>query len=70
MTGLAVLSYSMDEIMKMYGGPGFFSIQIHWEAKSKLSFSARCETQKCSKLPNGFEQKKLPPYMFIISSIE
>ena len=36
MIGLAVLSYSMDEIMKMYGG--VFSIQIHWEVMSNLSF--------------------------------
>ena len=37
MTGLAVLSYSMDEIMKMYA-VGFFSIQIHREVMNKLEF--------------------------------
>ena len=29
MIGLAVLSYSMDEMMKIT--VGFFSIQIHWK---------------------------------------
>ena len=33
---LAVLSYSMDEIMKMYGGG--FSFQIHWEVTSNFEF--------------------------------
>ena len=36
MIGLAVLSYSMDEIRKMYGG--VFSIQIHWKVMSNLNF--------------------------------
>ena len=36
MIGLAVLSYSMDEIMKMYGG--IFSIEIHWEVLNNFAF--------------------------------
>ena len=36
MTCLAVLSSSMDEIMKMYGG--IFSIQIHWEVMNNFEF--------------------------------
>ena len=40
--GLAVLSYSMDEILKMYGG--IFSIEIHWEVMN--NFALRDETEK------------------------
>ena len=42
MIGLAVLSYSMDEIMKMYGG--IFSIKIHWEVMN--NFALRDEPEK------------------------
>ena len=42
MIGLAVLSYSMDEIMKMYGGT--FSIEIHWEVMN--NFALRDEPEK------------------------
>ena len=38
MIGLAVLSYSVDEIMKMYGHGGVFSTQIHWEVMSNFEF--------------------------------
>ena len=37
MIGLAVLSYCMYEILKMYCGD-FFSIQIHWEVTNNFEF--------------------------------
>ena len=39
---LDVLSYSMDEIMKMYGG--IFSIEVHWEVMNY--FALRNEPEK------------------------
>ena len=46
MIGLAVLSYSLDEIMKMYGG--VFSIQIHWEVMSNFEFRDEPRNLDCS----------------------
>ena len=52
MIGLALLSYSMDEIMNMYGG---IFCQIQWEVMSNLIFLGSSRNSDCSKLPNGFE---------------
>ena len=49
MIGLAVFSYSMDEIMKTYGGT-FFSIQIHWEVVSNLIFLGLSRNSKLFKI--------------------
>ena len=43
MIGLATLSYSMEQIMRIYGG--FFSIQILSEVMSNVSLAARRESQ-------------------------
>ena len=60
MIGLAVLSYSMDKIMKMYGG--IFSIQIHWEVMSnhRLSFFGSSRNSKLFVTSQGIWIEKNP----------
>ena len=53
MIGLAVLSYSMDEIMKIT--VGFFSIRIHWKVINNFEFRDELRKVRLLKLPNGFE---------------
>ena len=53
MIGLAVLSYSMDEIMKMYGG--VFLIKIHREVMTNLIFLSSSQNSNSSQLLSGFE---------------
>ena len=65
MTALAVLSYSVDEIMKMYGG--IFSVQIHWEVMNNFEF--RDQLKKLRLLITS-KRIKISPYIFIISSKE
>ena len=81
MTVLAVLSYSMDEIMKMYGGVFLYSNQLgsyeqykfsRLVAKLKIvhnfSMDLKRETShRSSSLSHPYSKTKLPDQSFSVS---
>ena len=57
MVGLAVLSYSVDEIMKMYGGVFLYSNPLG-SYEQFFSFATSRENLDCSYLPMDLNRQK------------
>ena len=69
MIGLAVLYYSVDEMVKMYGGGFLYSNPLESYEQSKFSRLV-AKLKIVHNFPMDLSREKTPPYIFIISSTE